>query len=73
MEWDGIHAYRSERAHARVAVDLLIENLDGRCARGLRAFNEKWPGQWPPKSTQSPSASVQFSASHHGFSMKTVP
>jgi hypothetical protein len=36
---------RSERAHAGVAIDLQIENLDGQRVAGLRAFDIKWAGQ----------------------------
>src|SRR5208282_1633119 len=35
----------SERAHARVAIDLQVENLDGQRVAGLRTLYEKWPGQ----------------------------
>ena len=35
----------SERAHARVAIDLQIENLDGERVAGLRTLDEKWPAQ----------------------------
>ena len=35
----------SERADAGVAIDFEIENLDGERVPGLRAFDEKWPGQ----------------------------
>src|SRR6202521_2446593 len=35
----------SERAHARVAIDLQIENLYGERVPGLRTLDEKWPAQ----------------------------
>src|ERR1700675_844625 len=35
----------SECAHARVAVDLQIKNLDSERVAGFGALDEKWPGQ----------------------------
>src|SRR5258708_17167205 len=36
----------SECAHASIAIDLQIKNLGGERVAGLRALDEKWPGEW---------------------------
>ncbi len=36
----------SECAHASIAIDLQVKNLGGERIAGLRALDEKWPGEW---------------------------
>src|SRR5258706_4169524 len=36
----------SECSHASIAIDLQVKNLGGERSAGLRALDEKWPGEW---------------------------